>query len=167
MATGAVGRIPGDFGHDRLLEAGEKKEEIEGVPFCVLPEVGMHRGDGILPVKLRWRFVSFTSRTGRRRWLRCGCSNRVEVSGASVQCRGGLGARSERCGAGAVWRCGPRPRRSTRPLVMLCRAEVRGGKRRAHARRRLRREHAGVGAPAVRVRGGIALRFIGLGLRLG
>jgi hypothetical protein len=54
MADGGnVGRIPGDSGHGRARGAGQKKEEMEGVPFYRLPMAGRHRGGGNLAGKRR------------------------------------------------------------------------------------------------------------------
>jgi hypothetical protein len=76
-----------------------------------------------------------------------------EASRAGVQLRGGLGTRSGGCRAGAAWHRGAARWQSARPLVVLCRVEARGGEQRVHARRRLCRKRAGVGALVARAKG--------------
>jgi hypothetical protein len=39
-----VGRIPGDFGHERAWDLGEKKEYNEGIRFYRSPMAEMHHG---------------------------------------------------------------------------------------------------------------------------
>jgi hypothetical protein len=60
-----VGRIPSDSGPRRARGAGQKKEEMEGVPFYRLPMAGRHYGGGNLVGKRRRRFCLW--RTDRRR----------------------------------------------------------------------------------------------------
>jgi hypothetical protein len=52
MATaGTVAQIPVDFGHGRSREAGQMKEDDEGIPFHTLLAADMYRGDRILQRK--------------------------------------------------------------------------------------------------------------------
>jgi hypothetical protein len=52
MPAATVGLNPSDFGHMRVREVGEKKEEREGVRFHVLPVAEEHRGDRISREKM-------------------------------------------------------------------------------------------------------------------
>jgi hypothetical protein len=47
-AAGTVAQIPVDFGHGRSREAGQMKEDDEGIPFQTLLTAERHRGDRIL-----------------------------------------------------------------------------------------------------------------------
>jgi hypothetical protein len=53
-----VPQIPVDFGHLRSREAGQMKEDDEGIPFHTLLTTGTHRGDRILRRKSRRLFSS-------------------------------------------------------------------------------------------------------------
>jgi hypothetical protein len=57
-AAGTVAQIPIDFGHGRSREAGQMKEDDEGIPFHTLLTVGTHRGDRILWKNMRRRLCS-------------------------------------------------------------------------------------------------------------
>jgi hypothetical protein len=46
--AGTVAQIPVDFGNGRSREAGQMKEDNEGIPFHTLLTEEMHRGDRIL-----------------------------------------------------------------------------------------------------------------------
>jgi hypothetical protein len=48
VAAGTVAQIPIDFGHGRLREAGQMKEDDERIPFHTLLTAGTHRDDRIL-----------------------------------------------------------------------------------------------------------------------
>jgi hypothetical protein len=52
-AAGTVAQIPVDFGHGILREAGQMKEDDEGIPFHTLLNAEMHRGDRISRRKMR------------------------------------------------------------------------------------------------------------------
>jgi hypothetical protein len=58
-AAGTVAQIPVEFGHGRSREAGQMKEDDEGIPFRTLLTAGTHRGDRILRRKMRRRLCSF------------------------------------------------------------------------------------------------------------
>jgi hypothetical protein len=57
--VGTVAQIPVDFGHGRSREAGQMKEDDEGIPFHTLLTAGTHLGDRILRRKMRRRLCSW------------------------------------------------------------------------------------------------------------
>jgi hypothetical protein len=57
--AGTICRIPGDLGHDRIWEAGEKKEDDEAIRFYRLPMVEMHCGGRNLIAKEAAVFYSW------------------------------------------------------------------------------------------------------------
>jgi hypothetical protein len=64
----AVGQNSRDLGHGRARKVGEKREEVEGVPFYTLLAAEMHRGGRSLDVK---EAVVVCSSQRDNGWWRC------------------------------------------------------------------------------------------------
>jgi hypothetical protein len=121
VAAATVIQIAGDFGHGRLREAGQMKEDDEGILFHTLLTAETHRGDRILRRKITVAvlFVMVAVCSWRRRCSWWWCWAGV----ASLQERGRQGAGAAHGLAGKQ----RRPGRQENGRRCFCSSPVLGG----------------------------------------
>jgi hypothetical protein len=96
-AAATVPQIAIDFRHGRLREAGQMKEDDEGIPFHTLLTAGTHRGDRILRRKIRrrvWSSVLGGWHSCSVSWWRLGTKGGVQEGPRQGAARAGTAASS-------------------------------------------------------------------------